>query len=137
MSSGVTAVAATIAETAAAAVGVVLLFDVLGALAARKFRFAYGALAVPSLILFLLLGLVVQATLLDARLVAAVAALAAVVEASAGHALVQRIGPPRPPMRAAQLLVGSLVGIVSETAIAFVGATWLFAGVVWYVTHRH
>lgn len=127
---------ALLAATAAAAIVAVLLFDVLGALAARKCGFPYGALALPSLVVFLVLGLVVQATVLDARLTAAIAALAAIAEATAGHLLVQRIGPERPAMTRPQLVLGSFVGIVAETAIAFVGATWLFAGVLWYVTHR-
>ena len=127
----------TIVETAAAAVVAVLLFDLFGALAARKFGFAYGALAIPSLVVFLVLGLCVQSAVLDARVTAAIAGIAALGEATLGNLLVQRIGPRRAVATRAQLVVGSLVGVIAETAIAFVGATWLFAGAVWWVVHQH
>jgi hypothetical protein len=115
---------------------VVLAFDVLGALTAKRCGFPYANLAIPAWILYLLLGLGVQTALLDPRATAIVAAVAALVEATAGNAIVARIGPPRPAMTARQLVAGSAVAVVSEVAIAFVGATWLFYAIVVFVS-RH
>jgi hypothetical protein len=128
---------ATFAESVAAAVLVVLAFDVLGARASKRFGFAYATLAIPAWVLFLLIGLGVQTVLLDTRATAIVAAIAAVVEVTAGSALVSRIGPPRPAMTAKQLIAGSAVAVLSEVAIAFVGATWLFYAIVLYVSRHH
>ena len=78
-----------------AAVAAVLLFETLGALAAKRWGFRYGNLTAPMWVLYLLLGLFVQVALLDVRLTVTVAAVAAVVEATAGWAIAARIGPGR------------------------------------------
>jgi hypothetical protein len=39
-------------------------------------------------------------------------------------------------MTTTQFLTGSTLGVVSEVAIAFVGATWLFYGVLVYAGHH-
>jgi hypothetical protein len=123
-------------ETLGAAVAFVLLFDVLGARLARRFGFPYAMMAIPSWIVFLLMGLFVQGELFDIRATVIVAAVAALAEATLGNRIVAWIGPPRPAMTTTQLLVGSALGVVSQVAIAFVGATWLFYGVLVYAGHH-
>jgi hypothetical protein len=126
----------TFCEALGGAVAFVLLFDVVGARLARRFGFSFAFLAIPSWIVFLLMGLFVQGELFDVRATVIIAAVAALVEATLGNRIVAWIGPPRPPMTTTQFLTGSTLGVVSEVAIAFVGATWLFYGVLVYAGHH-
>ncbi len=114
-----------------AGVVAVLLFETLGALAAKHFGFRYGNLTVPMWLLYLLLGLFVQVALLDVRRTVTVAAVAAVVEATAGWAIAVRIGPGRLDASRARVATGLALAVVTDTAIALCGATWLLYGVAW------
>ncbi len=115
----------------AAGVAAVLLFETLGALAAKRFGFRYGNLTVPMWLLYLLLGLFVQIALLDVRRTVAVAAVAAVVEATAGWAIAVRIGPGRFDASRARVATGLALAVVTDTAAALCGATWLLYGIAW------
>ena len=117
--------------TAAVAVVAALLFETLGALAAKRFGFRYGNLTVPMWACYLLLGLFAQVALLDVRRTVAVAALAAVVEATAGWAIAVRIGPGRLDASPARIAVGLALAVVTDTAAALCGATWLLYGVAY------
>jgi hypothetical protein len=115
----------------ALAIAAVLLFETLGALAAKRFGFRYGNLAGPMWLLYLLLGLFVQVALLDVRLTVTVAAVAAVIEATAGWAIAVRIGPGRFEASRARIATGLALAVVTDTAAALCGATWLLYGVAW------
>lgn len=115
----------------AAAVVAVLLFETLGAFAAKRFGFRYGNLTVPMWALYLLLGLFVQVALLDVRRTVTVGAVAALVEATAGWAIAVRIGPGRFDASPARIATGLALAVVTDTAAALCGATWLLYGVAW------
>jgi Na+/H+ antiporter NhaA len=115
----------------AVAVVAVLLFETLGALAAKRWGFRYGNLTAPMWVLYLLLGLFVQVALLDVRLTVTVAAVAAVVEATAGWAIAARIGPGRLEASGARIAAGLALTVATDTAAALCGATWLLYGIAW------
>ncbi len=119
------------AASLAAAVAAALLFETLGSLAAKRFGFRYANLTVPMWVLYLLIGLFVQVTVLDVRRTVAVAALAAVVEATAGWAIAVRLGPAQVAASRARVATGLALAAVTDTAAALCGATWLLYGVAW------
>jgi hypothetical protein len=124
-------VTAPFVASLAAGIAAVLLFETLGSLAAKRFGFRYGNLAVPMWLLYLLLGLFVQVALLDVRRTVTVAAIAAVVEATVGWAIAVRIGPGRFDASRARVATGLALAVVTDTAAALCGATWLLYGVAW------
>jgi hypothetical protein len=115
----------------AVAVAAVLLFETLGALAAKRFGFSYGNLTVPMWVLYLLLGLFVQVALLDVRRSVTVAAIAAVVEATVGWRIAVLIGPGRLDASPARVATGLALAVLTDTAAALCGATWLLYGIAW------
>ena len=119
------------------AVAFVLLFTGAGAVLSRRFGFPYARLAVPTWIAYLLLGLAVQSALLDVRAATIVVAVAALADAVFGYAMVRRIDPPRGAATSSQLVTGIALAIVSEVAIGFIGASWLFFAIVWLATRYH
>lgn len=77
----------------------VLVFDVLASLASSRFGLAYGAASVGSCIIYLAIGYLAARTsaLSPVRHAAAAAALAGLVDASAGWAIAWQMGPGQLP----------------------------------------
>lgn len=121
----------------ACAVAFVLLFTATGAVLSRRWGFPYARLAIPTWIAYLLLGLVVQTVLFDVRAATVVVAVAALAEATFGYMIVRRIDPPRNAATSKQLATGIALAVVSEVAIGFIGASWLFFALVWLVQRHH
>ena len=115
---------------------VALLNDAAGAWLAKAGEFPLSRLALPTLLVFVLIGFFLRVALLDARVATAVAALAAVVSATAGFMLVRRIGPPRTQASASRLFAGLVLSVVVETGAALCGATWLVYAVGSALVHR-
>jgi hypothetical protein len=115
----------------AVAAAAVLLFESLGALASKRYGFPYANLTVAQWALYLLLGLFVQLALHDVRRTVAVALIAAALEAGAGWAIAARIGSGRAAASPGRIGTGMLLAIVTCTAAALCGATWLLYGVAW------
>jgi len=79
-----------------ASIAIVLLFDVLSAMAAaRHSGFPYRKLWPVQLVLYIVIGFCAMFALLDLRRVEAVGAITGVVEWTLGWAIVWRIGPGR------------------------------------------
>lgn len=108
-----------------------------GAASSRRYGFPYARLALPTLAVYALLGFFMQVALLDVQRTMSVVSLAALLDVTAGSALVSRIGPPRAAARGGRLLAGIAVALVAQIASAFVGATWLLFGVAWLLMRRH
>lgn len=122
---------------AALAVVTVLAVTAIGAWAARRFGFPYARLAGPTLAVYLLLGFFVQVAIDDVWRTEQIAILAATLDVTAGYAIVARIGPPRASATRRRLALGIVLALVSQAAIAFVGATWFLYGVIYALRLRH
>ena len=129
--------AAPVARVAAIAVACVLAWTAVGAYASRRLSFPYARLALPTLVVYLLLGLFVEVYVGDVYRAEQIAILAAVLDVTLGYWLVARIGPPRADASKLQLLMGVVLALVSQAAIAFIGATWLLYGVIFLFRLRH
>lgn len=103
--------------TLLASIAIVLVFDVLSAMAAARFDdFPYRKLWPVQLALYTVIGFCAMFVLLDLRRVEAVGAITAFVEWTLGWAIVWRIGPGRVEAATPARIV---VVILSMTAFGF------------------
>ena len=129
--------ARSLAPVAAVAIACVLAWMALGAYASRRLAFPYARLALPTLLVYLLLGFFVQVYVDDVYRAMQIAIVASVLDVSLGYLIVGRIAPPRANASKLQLLIGAVLALVSQAAIALVGATWLLYGVIFLLRMRH
>jgi hypothetical protein len=105
---------------------VVVLFDLLTSVAARRFGFPYARASIGSYFLYLLIGFVAgrRASVDRGRIGAVSAALAGVADASVGWAVSWAVGPGRPPsgtLSPDEWIIAALVVVVFAAAIGYIG----------------
>ncbi|MBV8644020.1 MAG: hypothetical protein JO225_08905 [Candidatus Eremiobacteraeota bacterium] len=102
--------------TLAGAVALMLAFDAVSALFARRTGFPYRNLWRFQFLCYVIIGFIAMLTLLDLRLVEAVGAITGLIEATAGWTITWRIGPGRVPDATPSRIA---ITIAAMTAFAF------------------
>ena len=103
----------------------VLVFDTLGSLAARRFRFAYPNLAPGSFAIYMVVGYAAGAAEPVSMGILA-GAVVALIESTVGWAISWKIGPGRPSVTPSLTVILRTVAIVTALGAVFGGlGGWL------------
>jgi hypothetical protein len=105
---------------------IVVSFDLVASLAARRFGFPYDRASIGSYFIYLLIGFVAGRGALGdrAKVGALSAAVAGVADASIGWAVSWAIGPGRPPsgtLSPGEWIVAAAVVVAFAAAIGYIG----------------
>jgi hypothetical protein len=105
---------------------VVVLFDIVAALAARQFGFPYDRASIGSYFIYLLIGFAAgrSARVDRAKVGAMAAAVAGVADASVGWAVSWAIGPGRAPsgtLSPGEWMLAAAIVVVFAAAIGYMG----------------